>query len=236
MVETLKAGAMQVKAKDANRKAIAELIQKANRKEISFSDFVTQTRELGGEVIFGELQVESEDKDRITELLEQFNTGKLNIDTFISKVREQGDKAEFWNYETSSNPQYEGNNETRLGFKYNPYHHVKGKLMQGVMKTAVKSAINFAHANIIKHYDREAFVYEDARLKAIDEYCKRYIDDNFQESYPYKSDFMCKIVDIFLFLMKEDIYYTARWLEMINGVPRGHELTENEKANILKWH
>ena len=236
MAETLKAGAMQVKAKDANRKAIAELIQKANRKEISFSDFVTQTRELGGEVIFGELQVESKDKDRITELLEQFNTGKLGIDTFIAKVKEQGDKADFWNYETSANPQYEDNNETRLGFKYNPYWHVKGKFFQGIVKTAIRRAIDFAHAGIIKHYDREAFAYDDPRLKSIDEYCKRYIDQNFQDAYPYKADFLTKIIDIILFLMKEDIYYCSRWLDLINNLPREHKLTKEEKENISRWH
>lgn len=232
----LKAAAMQVKAKKGNEKAIAKLMQNAQQNKISFNEFVQQVRKLGGEVAFGELQAESEDKDRITELLNQFNTGKLNINTFIAKVREQGDKADFWNYETDKNPQYADNNKTSVGFRYNPSHHIKGKFFQGVIKTAIKSAIYFGHAQILKHYDRNAFVYDDPRLKAIDEYCKRYIDKNFQNSYPYKSDFMSKVVDIILFFAKEDIYYTARWLDMINGLPRGHELTEMEKENIEKWH
>lgn len=239
----LKAGAMQVKAKKGNEKAIAELMRNAQQKKISFNEFVQQVRKVGGEIVFGELQAQSEDKDRITELLKQFNTGKLNIDMFITKVREQGDKAEFWNYETSANPQYEDNNDTRLGFKYNPYWHVKGKFYQHVIKAAERSAINFAHANTIKHYDHEAFKYDDERLRMIDEYCKKFIDKNFQNAYPYKADFMNKAVDLTLFNAKEDIYYTARWLAMLIGLAEKiienkdiFKLTEEEKANIEQWH
>lgn len=226
----------RVEAGDANKETIAGLIKQTQKKIISFNELVTKVRKLGGTVTFGELQIESENKEKITELLEQFNTGKLNIETLIQKVREQGDKGDFWNWETGPNPKYEGNNKTRVGFKYNPYHHIKGKFMQGIIKTAVISAINFAHSQILKHYDREAFVYDDERLKKIDEYCKQYIDTNFQNSYPYKSDMMQKVVDIILFFAKEDIYYTARWLDMINGLPRGHELTKEEKENIERWH
>ena len=226
----------RVEAGDANKETIAGLIKQTQKKIISFNELVTKVRKLGGKVTFGELQIESENKEKITELLEQFNTGKLNIETLIQKVREQGDKGDFWNWETGPNPKYEGNNKTRVGFKYNPYHHIKGKFMQGIIKTAVISAINFAHSQILKHYDREAFVYDDERLKKIDKYCKQYIDTNFQNSYPYKSDMMQKVVDIILFFAKEDIYYTARWLDMINGLPRGHELTKEEKENIERWH
>lgn len=219
-----------------NSKPIAELVKQAQRKEISFDTFVIETRKLGGKVVFGEFQIESEHKEKITELLEQFNTGKLNIDEFIKKVRAQGEKADFWNWESEANPRYKDNNKTRVGFTYNPSHHIKGKFFQSIIKSAVKAAINFAHSQILKHYSREAFVYDDERLKAIDEYCKRYIDTNFQNSYPYKSQFMEKVIDIILFIMREDIYYTSRWLDMINGLPRGHELTEIEKENIRKWH
>ena len=221
---------------NANAEKVNELLKQMRESKIDFNMFVTEVRKLGGKVTFGEFQVESENKEKITELLEQFNTGKLGIEAFIQKVREGGDKGGFWNWETEMNPKYKDNNKTSVGFRYNPYHHVKGKFMQGVIKTAVKSAINFAHAQIIKHYDRNAFMYDDPRLKRIDEYCKRYINENFQNSYPYKCDFMEKIVDIILFFAREDIYYTARWLDMINRLPRGHELTEQEKANIKKYH
>ena len=219
-----------------NKEKINELIKQTQEKKIDFNTFVAETRKLGGKVTFGEFQIESEHTEKITNLLEQFNTGKLSIESFIEKVREQGDKGDFWDYEKTMNPKYKGNNKTSVGFRYNPNHHIKGKFMQGIIKTAVRSAINFAHAHILKHYDREAFIYDDERLKKLDEYCKRYIDKNFQNSYPYKSDFMGKIIDIILFFAKEDIYYTARWLDMINGLPRGHELTEEEKANIERWH
>lgn len=232
----LKTNVLRIEGADTNKEKINELFKQSQEKKIDFNTLVEEVRKLGGKVTFGELQIESEEKEKITNLLEQFNTGKLNIESFIQKVHEQGDKADFWNWETDPNPKYKDNNKTRIGFKYNPYHHVKGKFMQGIIKTAVKSAINFAHAQILKHYDREAFVYDDERLRKIDVYCKGYIEQNFQNSYPYKSDFMQKIVDIILFFAKEDIYYTGRWLDMINGLPRGHELTKEEKANIEKWH
>ena len=219
-----------------NKEKITELVKQVQANKIDFNTFVAETRKIGAKVTFGEFQIESERTEKITNLLEQFNTGKLNIESFIQKVREQGDKADFWNYEQTSNPKYEGNNKTRIGFKYNPYHHVKGKFMQGITKTAVKSAINFAHAYILKHYDREAFVYDDARLKKIDEYCKEFININFQNAYPYKKDFMDKIVNIILFFAKEDIFYTSRWLKMINGLPQGHKLTKEEEENIRKWN
>ena len=231
----LKTNVLKIEGK-ANVEKVNELLKQMRESKIDFNMFVTEVRKLGGKVTFGEFQVESENKEKITELLEQFNTGKLGIEAFIQKVREGGDKGEFWNWETEMNPKYKDNNKTSVGFRYNPYHHVKGKFMQGVIKTAIKSAINFAHAQILKHYDSKAFVYDDERLKKIDKYCKQYIDTNFQDSYPYKSDFMIKVIDIFLFLAKEDIYYTGRWLDMINGLPRGHRLTEKEKANIARWH
>lgn len=231
-----KTNVLKIEAKGANKETITGLIKQLQEDKISFNDLVTEVRKLGGKVIFGEFQIESENKEKITELLEQFNTGKLNIESFIQKVREGGDKGEFWNWETDMNPKYKNNNKTSVGFRFNPYYHIKGKFMQGVIKTAVKSAINFAHAQILKHYDRNAFVYDDKRLKKIDEYCKQYIGVNFQNSYPYKSVMMQKVVDIILFFSKEDIYYCSRWLDLINGMPRGHELTKQEKANIKKYH
>lgn len=232
----LKTNVLKIEASGAKEETISELLKQLQENKISFNDLIAEVRKLGGEVTFGEFQIESDNKEKITELLEQFNTGKLNIEAFIKKVREQGDKADFWNWETDMNPKYKDNNKTSVGFRFNPYYHVKGKFMQGVVKTAIKSAINFAHAQIIKHYDRNAFIYDDERLKKIDEYCKRYINENFQNSYPYKSQFMEKAIDILLFIMREDIYYTSRWLDLINGLPRGHELTEQEKANIKKYH
>ena len=232
----LKTNVLKIEGKNANKEKINELLKQSQENKIDFNTLVQEVRKLGGKVTFGEIQVESDNKEKITELLEQFNTGKLSIEAFIQKVRDRGDKANFWNWETDMNPKYKDNNKTSVGFRYNPYHHVKGKLMQGVGKTAIKSAINFAHALILKHYSRDAFKYDDERLKKIDEYCKRYINENFQNSYPYKSVMMQKVVDIILFLAKEDIYYTGRWLEMINGLPRGHELTEQEKANIKMYH
>ena len=232
----LKAPVRRIKVKKGNEETIAKLMHDAQGKKIPFDEFVAEARKLGGESVYGELQIESENQEAIKELLDQFNAGKLTIDTFITKVRERGDKAEFWNYETDENPQYKGNNKTRTTFKYNPGHHIKGKFFQSIIKKAVLRAIDFAHANIIKHYDSKAFIYDDERLKVINGYCKGYINKNFQHAYPYKSGFMNKVVDIILFFAKEDIYYTARWLDMINNLPRGHELTKEEQTNISKWH
>lgn len=229
----IKADTYVIVAKRENKEEIKGLVQKHRQKEFSFGELVKKIREAGGDIIFGELQVET-DKGKletISDLQKQFNSGELMIEDFQRKVAEEGGKAEFWNYETGRNPEYK-RGESQLGFPYNPYFHIKGKYFQGVIKIAIRKAIDFAHSGILKQFDKDGYVFDDERLKAIDEYCRGYIAKNFPD--PYKVDFMTKVIDIILFLMKVDIFYRARFLDMIKNLPRNHELTKEEEENIKR--
>jgi len=61
---------------------------------------------------------------------------------------------------------------------------------------------------------------------------------NFQDR-DYKIDFMNKIVDIILFIMKEDIFYSSRFMDIFNKIPhveltKTRSLISRNGADILK--
>lgn len=114
-------------------------------------------------------------------------------------------------------------------------------------------SINFAYMGIQK-YDKEAFLYEDVRLSSISSLLKDEIVD-------FRNDeTLLKIIDICIFLMKEDIYYRPRWIQILQDIRpvvdslditnnkiikllkklcdlcSTMELTESELDNIGKWH
>lgn len=135
---------------------------------------------------------------------------------------------------TQRNPEYPaGDNRTRNEFIFSPYEHPKGKFFQNIKSGIMIKAINFAHSAILKGYDMDAYVYDDPRLKAQNEFFREYIQENFRH-VAYKTEFMNKIVDIIMFLVKEDIYY-RRLMDMLNRRPY-FELTKDEQENIEKWH
>lgn len=251
---------LKIEGGNANKEKINELLKQSQENKIDFNTLVQEVRKLGGKVTFGEFQVESENKEKVTELLEQFNTGKLGIEVFIQKVRDQGDKAVFWNWETGANPRYIGNNKSAVGFRYNPFHSIKGMFMQSIIKTAIRQALSFvfsirslkdlvrnyqvikaiilfAHFNLTRHYDPNAYKYDDERLQKLEKELKQNISRNFQENI-YKTDVMFKGMDILFFILKEDIYWRARIFRLINEVVgvEVFKLTEEEKENIKRWH
>lgn len=238
----IKADTYAIVAKREKKEEIKGLIQKYREKEFSFGELVKRIREAGGDITFGELQVETdkEKMETINDLQKQFNSGELTIEDFQRKVAEEGGKAEFWNYETDRNPEYKGD-ESRLGFPFSPYFHPKGKYFQGVLKKAVLRAIGFAHSALLKHYDKNIFIYDDERLKKIEEFAKWYIGIKFMDSPGYKDKFMHEITDISLGFSKEDVYYRARLLDGANqfyvwmkeNYPEGFPLTEEEEQNLI---
>jgi hypothetical protein len=60
------------------------------------------------------------------------------------------------------------------------------------------------------------------------------VSSKFEHHAPRKLDFMMKIIDVVMFLMKEDVYYRARFLQMFADMPR-FGLTEHELDNIKRW-
>lgn len=92
-----------------------------------------------------------------------------------------------------------------------------------------RASINFAYLGI-KKYDKEAFVYDDPRLSALSALLKSEIQ-NFRND-----ETLLKIIDICIFLMKEDIYYRPRWLRIlqdIRPVVDGLDITNNKIIEIL---
>jgi len=67
-------------------------------------------------------------------------------------------------------------------------------------------------------------------MQVLDSNLHGYIDEYFNQE-PRKLEFMHKIVDICLFIMKEDIYYSARAFDMANKLPF-FILTPSEIENI----
>ena len=127
----------------------------------------------------------------------------------------------------------EGDNWTRDEFTFSHYYHPKGKFFANWKSKAIIPAINLAHKMILKGYDMDAYIYDDPRMQKYNDFFKNYIRVNFQDR-DYKIDFMNKIVDIILFIMKEDIFYSSRFMDIFNKIPHV-ELTEDQELNIQKW-
>lgn len=144
-------------------------------------------------------------------------------------------KGKIWNSAKDRNPRYpDGDNRSRTGFLYNPYFHDKGKLLQTLIKPAILASIDMIHKAIVMKYDQEAYIYDDPRLQTFNAYFRAYIKYNFRHT-EYKTQFMNKVLDIILFLMKEDSYYRSRFFDMLNQVPKA-ELTQDELDNINEFH
>jgi hypothetical protein len=133
----------------------------------------------------------------------------------------------------------EGDNSNREnGFVHNPYHTLKGKFFQHTIKPMIRKAIYGAHAYWLAKYSEDAFVYDDARLKAVDEFTKKFIDAHMAESdgAAYKIEFMHNLRDIVCGMVKEDPFYTSPfWMfinEFVKEFPDGFEMTE---AEIYNW-
>ena len=137
----------------------------------------------------------------------------------------------------------EGDNSNREnGFVYNPYHTLKGKFFQHTIKPMIRKAIYGAHAYWLAKYSKDAFVYDDVRLKAVDEFARKFIDDHMAESdgAAYKIEFMHNIQDIVCGMVKEDPFYTSPfWMfinEFVKEFPNGFEMTEAEIYNWETYH
>jgi len=140
-------------------------------------------------------------------------------------------KLVLWDMSHDPSPNYpDGDNSTRSEFKYNCYYHPKGAFFQSIKSKLLIQAINFAHKAILKGYDMDAYIFDDPRLIAQNAHFRNYIAHNFKDCGGYKLEFMNKIVDIIMFLRKEDPYY-CRLIDMIETMPR-FGLTDAEKKNI----
>ena len=134
----------------------------------------------------------------------------------------------------------DGDNSNRAnGFKENPYHTLKGRFYQCTIKPMIRKAIYGAHAYWLSRYDADAFVYDDPRLKAVDEFTKNFIDMHMAHM-EYKIEFMHMLRDIVCGMVKEDPFYTSAFWMFINAFvkefPDGVDVTEAEAYNWEEHH
>ena len=156
--------------------------------------------------------------------------GDITIEELTKQGKKLGVTVAPYNPIDGRNPIYpKGNNSNRIGFTHGLQSPL-GKKFQGVMKPAMIVFINKMHKWICGEWDKDAFVYDDPRMQVLDENIHGHIDELFDHE-DRKLDFMHKIADICLFMMKEDCYYAPRAFDLINRLPL-FILTASEIENI----
>lgn len=91
-----------------------------------------------------------------------------------------------------------------------------------------KTSLDFVYRNI-KIYDPEAFIYEDVRLQHISKFLHNEICIHYQDDHT-----LLKIVDVIVFLMKEDIYYRPRWIQILQDIyPDVKDVAERNPSILL---
>lgn len=158
-----------------------------------------------------------------------FAAGNISFQEMQVKGAELGVIIAAYDPVNGKNPIYENNNDSRIGFTYG-LQSVKGKTFQHVLKPAIIKVINKMHSWICGEWDREAYVYDDPRMKVLDDNVHTFIDSYFDHE-DRKLDFMHKAADIGLFMLKEDVYYRARIFKMLNKLPY-FILSNQEEDNI----
>lgn len=140
-----------------------------------------------------------------------------------------------YKYMVGHNYAEDDNSNRENGFVHNPYHTLKGKFFQHTIKPMIRKAIYGAHAYWLAKYSKDAFVYDDARLKAVDEFTKKFIDEHMAYR-DHQLEFMHNLRDIVCGMVKEDPFYTSPfWMfinEFVKEFPDGFEMTE---AEIYNW-
>jgi len=126
-------------------------------------------------------------------------------------------------------PGCEGNNKSREGFLYNCYFHPLGKFFQHTIKGAIMQTIRRVHDTEIPRYDRQAYVYDDPRLRTLDEILTGAILTLINDTErAHKQEILLDLKDICLFMLKEDVYYRPRILQ--GSVDVAKMIIANEQA------
>jgi len=167
----------------------------------------------------------------ITEATEMYLKGDINVMEYRSVITDRGgghpiDGSEsfentvaFWDATKDMRPGTEDNNKSRTGFKKDCNLNLDGMYFQGVIKKTVIGMLTMAHKGWKMKYDKDAFVYDDARLIFLDTFLKKYIDDHIPDKASYKeyqTELFYKAIDLTLGNAKEDIIYRIMLFDMIN--------------------
>lgn len=141
-----------------------------------------------------------------------------------------------WNPATEPNPAAveEGAKSREHGFLHHPSMSKLGRFFQQSIKKSMISSLEKIHRMIPK-YDKQAFVFDDPRLKYIHDFSKEYTSAKCKQSSGRPARILMLALEICLFLMKEDIYYRARFFDAWNKFhDHTFELTEREKENLTR--
>lgn len=129
-------------------------------------------------------------------------------------------------------------NESRTDFTYNIWHHPKGVWLQNFMKPLAIKIIDMIHRRIRGQYDIDAYRFDDVRLQSIRMYMDEFTKKNFVTTDCGNrriSKPAMQLIDIGLFLLKEDIYYRARFFKLMRELGFEILLSDVEKSNLEKW-
>ena len=174
----------------------------------------------------------------------KYNKGDIEYHEFEAEYKEleieahkAGLNIAMYDEANERRPQYKsGDNSNRTNFTYGPANK-KWQTMHRVVKPAVVVIINKIHKWILTKWDNDAtkgdnnaYVYDDSRMQILDESAHDFINKYFDQQ-DRKLDFMHKGVDICLFFMKEDIFYSSRIFLMLNNMPF-FVLKQEEQENI----
>ena len=167
----------------------------------------------------------------------KYNSGDIGYTEFEAAYKELETEAHkaglniaMYDEANERRPQYKsGYNSNRTNFTYGPANK-KWQTMQRVVKPAVVAIINKIHKWVLTKWDKDAYVYDDSRMQILDESAHDFINKYFDQQ-DRKLDFMHKGVDICLFFMKEDIFYSSRIFLMLNNMPF-FVLKQEEQENI----
>lgn len=104
--------------------------------------------------------------------------------------------------------------------------------MQWILKKILAEAIFKFHKMIKNTYDVDAYVFDDYRLKEIRRFTNEYCSENMEQR---KQDIINNGMDIFLFMLKEDVFYRARFFDMMQRWNRVQGITDVERQNLIDW-
>jgi hypothetical protein len=123
-------------------------------------------------------------------------------------------------------------NQSRNGFLHNCYTTAMGRFFQETIKRWLETGIARIHNKEIPKYDKDAYTFDDPRLKLLHDtlltLIERYLNDCDKDR---KRELVRDISEIWLFMMKEDIYWRRVGVPLL--VDLAHVIVENEHLFVL---
>lgn len=154
---------------------------------------------------------------------------------YITPVKLANGQIVPWDISKDPNPVYKDNNQSRdAGFLWNCYKNPMGRFFQETIKNSIVRTIDLVHGKRgILRYDKQAYVYDDARLQLLNQeleaLVEKYVVDPHLPSRERKRAMLKQIKDIALFVAgKEDIYYRSHGIPLL--LEFAHFMVDNEQV------